>query len=179
MTEKIEIPLSKNKLLLGIGASMIFIVLSIWLFINANNFQDHSIALARNPMMVKLIGLIGIFFFGAVGIFGIKKLSDKRVGLTMDKHGITDHTNGGSIGLIKWKDISKISTKQIMSTKFLLIEVKNPEVYIKKAENEMKAKLMRTNMKVYGTPLSITSAALKCNFDELENLVRTSFKKHK
>ncbi len=179
MTEKIEIPLSKKKLLLGVGGSMIFIVLGIWLFINANNFQEHSIGLARNPMVVKLFGLIGVFFFGATGIFAFKKMSDKRVGLTIDKTGITDHTNGGSMGLIPWKDISKIRTHQIMSTKFLLIDVKNPEAYIEKAENAMKAKLMRTNMKVYGTPLSITSSTLKCDFNELERLIRTSFKKNK
>lgn len=179
MTEKIEIPLSKNKLLLGIGLSVVFIIIGIWLFIYANNFQDHSIRLARNPMLVKLVGLIGVFFFGATGIFGFKKLSDKRVGVTIDKDGITDHTNGGSIGLIKWKDISKIRTQQVMSTKFLLIDVKNPEAYIEKAESAMKAKVMRTNMQVYKTPLSMTSSTLKCSFDELEGLVRTSMKKHK
>ncbi len=179
MSDKIEILISKNKLFLGVGVSILFVILGVWMFINADNFQDHTFQWARNPIMVKLIGLISVFFFGAAGIYGLKKISDTKVGVTLDKSGIVDHTNGGSIGLIKWKDISKIRTEQVMSTKFLLIDVKNPENYIDKAENAMKAKLMRTNMKVYGTPLSITSNSLKCNFDELERVVRASLKKYK
>ena len=60
-----------------------------------------------------------------------------------------------------------------------MIHVTNPEKYIGKAKSGMKAKLMRSNMKVYGTPLSITSNTLKYDFDELEKLVLTEFEKNK
>ncbi len=66
-----------------------------------------------------------------------------------------------------------------MSTKFLLICVENPEKYIGKTKNGMKAKLMRTNMKMYETPLSITSNTLKYNFIKLETLIQTAFKEYK
>ncbi len=65
-----------------------------------------------------------------------------------------------------------------MSTKFLLIEVKNPEKYIKNAKGGMKARFMKTNMKMYGTPLSITSSTLKYGFNELEKLIQTEFEKY-
>jgi len=42
MTNKIEIPLSKNKLVLLIVGSIVFIVLAIWLFISADLFKEHS-----------------------------------------------------------------------------------------------------------------------------------------
>ncbi len=179
MKEKIEIPLSKNKLFLGIGGSILFVFLGVWLFSNADSFQENSFRLLRNPMIVKGVGIVGILFFGAIGIFGIKKLFDKKIGLIIDSNGITDNSNASSVGLIEWSDITNITTEQVMSTKFLLIDVTNPEKYIGKAKNGMQAKLMRSNMKMYGTPLSITSNSLKCDFNKLEELVKVKFEKNK
>lgn len=179
MREKIEIPLSKNKLFLGIGGSILFVVIGIWLFLNAENFQEHSFRLLRNPMVTKGVGILGILFFGATGIFGFRKLFDNKVGLIIDSNGITDNSNASSVGLIEWNDITDIITKQIMSTKFLLINVNDPEKYIGKAKSGMKTKLMRSNMKMYGTPLSITSNTLKYDFGELEKLIQTEFERNK
>lgn len=179
MSNRIEISLSKNKLFLGIGGSILFVILGIWLFTNSTEFQNNSIRLMRNPMAIKSVGIVGMLFFGATGIYGIRKLFDKKVGLIIDEYGITDNSNASSIGLIEWNDISEIKTEQVMSTKFLLIEVKNPEKYIGKAKSGMKARLMKTNMKMYGTPLSITSNTLKYNFNELEKLIQTEFENSK
>jgi len=179
MKEKIEIPLSKNKLLLGIGGSLLFVILGIWLFLNAGNFHENSFRSLSNPIVAKGIGVLSILFFGAIGIFGLKKLFDKKVGLTIDSKGITDNSNGSSVGLIEWNDITDIMTNQVMSTKFLLVIVKNPEKYIEKTNSRMKAKLMRSNMKMYGTPLSISPNTLKYDFEKLEQLILTEFKRNK
>lgn len=179
MKEKTEIPLSKNKLFLGIAGSILFVILGIWLFTNADGFQEHSMRLLRYPMIIKGVGILSILFFGATGIYGFRKLFDKKIGLIIDSNGITDNSNASSIGLIEWNDISEIKTQQVMSTKFLLIKVINPEKYIEKAKSGMKAKLMRTNMKMYGTPLSITSNTLKYDFGKLEKLIQAEFKQNK
>lgn len=179
MGNRIEISLSKNKLFLGIGGSILFVILGMWLFANSTEFQDNSIRLMRNPMVIKSVGIVGMLFFGATGIYGIRKFFDKKVGLIIDEYGITDNSNASSIGLIEWNDISEIITEQVMSTKFLLIKVENPEKYIEKAKGEMKARLMKTNMKMYGTPLSITSNTLKYDFNELEKLIKTEFENSK
>ncbi|ADV50525.1 hypothetical protein Celal_3256 [Cellulophaga algicola DSM 14237] len=179
MTEKIEIPLSKNKLFLGIGGSIILVVLGIWLVINADEFQEHSMQLLRNPMVIKAAGTLAILFFGATGIYGCRKLLDKKVGLIIDSNGITDNSNASSVGLIEWNDISEIKTQQVMSTKFLLINVIDSEKHIGKAKSGLKARLMRTNMKMYGTPLSITSNTLKYDFEKLEQLIQAEFNRNK
>jgi hypothetical protein len=57
-----------------------------------------------------------------------------------------------------------------MSTKFLLIFISNPDKYLDRVSG-FKRKLMKGNMKIYGTPLSITSITLKCSFNELEKLI--------
>ena len=179
MESKIEIPLSKNKIILLTLGSFLFVVAGIWLFTNSTEFQNHSMRLLRNPIVVKSVGIIATLFFGATGIYGIRKFFDKKVGLIINENGITDNSNASSIGLIEWNDILEIKTEQVMSTKFLLIEVRNPEKYIEKAKSGMKARLMKTNMKMYGTPLSITSNTLKYDFNELEKLIQIEFEKNK
>ncbi len=96
---------------------------------------------------------------------------DNNVGLTIDENGIIDNTNASSIGLIKWFEITEIKTEQVMSTKFLLIYTKDPKSILDKAKG-MKRKLMTGNMKMYGTPLSITSNTWKYNFNDLEKLLK-------
>jgi hypothetical protein len=163
---KIEIPLSKTKLLLGIGGSILFVILGLYLF---TTIADQQIRF--NPLQVKGAGIAGILFFGATGIYGIKKMFDNNVGLTIDDNGIIDNTNASSIGLIKWADITEIKTEQVMSTKFLLIYTKDPNGILEKV-NGLKRKLMEGNMKMYRTPLSITSSTLKYNFNDLEKLLK-------
>ena len=132
-----------------------------------------------NPESIMLFGVVGILFFGAAVIYGVKKLFDKKVGLIIDSNGITDNSNASSIGLIEWNDISDIRVMQVMSTKFLLIDILNPEKYIGKAKNGVQAKLMKANMSIYQTPLSITSNTLRYDFGELEKLIRNEFKRNK
>jgi len=176
--KKIEIPLSKTKLLLGIGGSFLFIFAGIWLFTHSNDFQNLSWKIFRNPTIIKTVGITGVLFFGATGIYGIKKMFDNNIGLTIDDNGIIDNTNASSIGLIKWFEITEIKTEQVMSTKFLLIYTKDPNSILDKVKG-MKRKLMAGNMKMYGTPLSITSNTLKCNFNELEKLLKDRLKEQR
>lgn len=170
---KIEIPLSKTKILLTIGGSILFVVLGLYLFTTIADEQTRF-----NPAVAKVAGISGILFFGATGIYGIKKMFDNKVGLTIDDNGILDNTNASSIGLIKWADITEIKTEQVMSTKFLLIFTKDPNGILEKVRG-MKRKLMVGNMKMYGTPLSITSTTLKYNFNDLEKLLKERLNKQR
>lgn len=100
-----------------------------------------NIFIINNPNAIRFLGIAGIVFFGLAGIYGIIKLFDKKAGLIIDSSGITDNTSAVSIGLIEWSDILGIRTEQIMSTKFLLIDVENPKKYLDKAKNGMKKNL--------------------------------------
>ena len=162
---KIEIPKSKTKLLLGIGASLIFVVVGVYFFTTADH-QTHF-----NPYEIKVTGITAVVFFGATCTYGIKKLSDKTIGIAIDDDGIFDNSNASSIGLIKWSDITAIKTESVRTTKFLLIYTTNPCHYLDKAKG-FKRMLMAGNNRIYGTPLSITSNTLKCDFDELEMQIR-------
>lgn len=171
--KRIEIPLSKTKILLLVGGSVLFVVASLFLIFVLADQQTKL-----NPMLIKVIGVVGMLFFGATGITAAKKLFDNKMGMIIDENGITDNSSGVSIGLIKWADITSIKTEQVSSTKFLLIKVSNPDFYLSQAKG-LKRKMMEANNKMYGTPVSMTSNGLKCTFDELEKLLQEHLNKYK
>jgi hypothetical protein len=184
LNNKIEIPIGKKKIIIILFAIIAFVLGGIWMVLEPGDAGYYfNAATGRfiflTPELIQFIGVVGILFFGAAVIYGIRKLFDKKAGLIIDSNGITDNSSASSIGLIEWNDISEIRTKQVMSTKFLLIDIVNPEKYIGKAKNGFQAKLMKANMNMYETPLSITSNTLKYDFGELEKLIRNEFKRNK
>lgn len=184
MKSTIEIPLSKKKIVLLLLASIGLISGGIWMVIDPENAGRFFNPITKrffylNSELIQIIGIVGILFFGAAAIYGLKKIFDKKIGLTLDSNGITDNSNASSIGLIEWNDILGIRTKQVMSTKFILIDIVNPEKYLGKAKNGIQSRLMKANMNMYETPLSITSNTLNYDFGELEKLIQTEFKRNK
>ena len=172
---KIEIPLSKKKMFLALFGALIFLVLGINFMVNPEKYISYAF---RSPELIRISGISAFLFSTLCIIFISIKLFDKKPGLTIDKNGITDNSNYNKVGLIEWNEIIGIRTEQIMSTKFLLIDVQNPEKFIEKA-SRIKASLMRANMRMYNTPLSISSTALKYDFENLEKTIETEFEKYK
>jgi hypothetical protein len=169
----IEIELSKKKTILLLLGALAFVAVGILFVIKPEEFVTP---ITRNRTLTIALGLLGILFFGGCFIYGVIKLFDKRAGLVIDESGITDNSNATSVGLIAWEDILSIETQQVASTKFLLIIVKNPEVYLERAKG-IKRRLLKANMRYYGTPLSITSTSLNYDFDDLEKLVKSGLEK--
>lgn len=173
MTE-IKIPLSKKKNLLMLLGATIFVVLGVLFVVRPENFTSPF---HQNIALIRLVGISGIVFFGACTIYGMMKLFDKKYGLIIDREGIIDNTNASSIGLIDWADILSVETQNVMSTRFLLIFIKNPEKYLNRAKG-LKRKLLYANMKMYGTPLSIISNSIKFKFDDLDDLIKANLNEY-
>ena len=178
MDHNIEIPQSKQKIVLLLLISLAFVASSIWIAMRPEVFIENILEV-NNLRIIRIVGVSGIIFFGITRIYGIRKLFDKRSELIIDSNGITDHSNVTSIGLIEWKDISNIRSKKVLSTHYLLIDVTNPVKHITMSKNSVRSKLMRANFKKFGTPISISSDTLKYNFIALEKLMQEQFKRHK
>lgn len=174
--EKIEIPLSKQKMLLTLLGSIAFVGLGIWFLINPPKSSNPSFG---NPILIFILGLASVLFFGLVAVTIFRKFSDKKPGLVISRHGITDNSSGVSAGLIPWTDIQEIKTSQVMSQKFIMFIVSNPEEYLDKVTNPIKRNAMKMNYKTYGSPISISSNALKTNFDELQKLLEDKMNEYK
>ena len=174
--EQIEIPLSKNKMFLTLLGAIAFVGLGLWFLINPPK-SNHW--LLGNPTLIFIIGLASILFFGLVAVTIFRKFSDKKPGLIISKQGITDNSSGVSAGLIPWTDIQEIKMSQVMSQKFLMFIVSNPQDYLDKVTNPLKRNAMKMNYKTYGSPISISSNALKTNFDELQKLLEYKMNEYK
>ena len=158
--DKIEIPLSKTKILLLLFGSIVLVAVCIFIIMEM-----------ESSFLIEIVGYCGILFFGFAFTVLIRKLFDRRPGLIIDQHGITDHSNYTSVGRIDWDDILGIGTYQVQSTKMIVIEIDQPEKYISRAKNSLVEKSMRMNHKMSGSPLTIISGSLKISHDELERLL--------
>ncbi|MCW1148556.1 STM3941 family protein [Flavobacterium lacisediminis] len=171
---EIKIPLSKTKLIFAFIGSVIFILLGREFILKPDKYVSP---IMRSPELIAIVGYASVIFFGLCLIYIFYKAFDKKPGLIVNRNGITDNSNFASAGLIEWSEIIGIRTQQVMSTKFILIDVSNPEKFIQKS-SKFKASIMKANLKMYGTPLSITSNSLRYNFEEMERLLKTEFDKY-
>ena len=77
MNNKIEIPLSKTKIILLLLAAIAFVAGGIWIATNPERFIPNIFRIT-SPEIIRIGGIVGILFFGAAGVYGIKKIFDKN-----------------------------------------------------------------------------------------------------
>ncbi|MEM9141583.1 MAG: STM3941 family protein [Bacteroidota bacterium] len=176
MKDRIEIQLSKTKILILLVGSIVFVVLGGLFLLSPEKFESP---IFRNPAAIRVVGIASAAFFGICSIFITRKLFNNGIGLQIDDDGIIDNSNSTSIGLIEWADISGIRTIQVGSAKILLLETIRPEKYIERAKNGISKQAMKANHKKYGTPLSVVSDSLRIKHADLEKLVREELAKQK
>ena len=171
--EEIIIPKSNKKILLLILFSILFIIVGYWLFFEvADNPTNYSVR-RYSPFTIKAVSILG-FILGALGLVtSFINLLNNKPALMINQNGIYIYF-ATSVTLIEWKDITDITTESVKSTQFLLIHIKNPEAYIEKA-NKLSQVLLKNSLKMYGTPISISSVAMKYNFEELESVIHKSY----
>jgi hypothetical protein len=167
--ERIEIKLSKVKGILGFLGSCAFVATSFWLLSIADK-QDRF-----NPILVTSTAYAGLVFFGLAGLYIFYKLFDTKPGLIIDDEGIYDNSSAAAGHMIRWERIKGLRIEQVASTKFILIDIEEPEQFMDGVTG-MRKKLMWSTYKMYGTPVSIASAALRFSFDELFTLLNDRLK---
>ena len=176
MTKEIKIPYSKWKSILVIVGSLGFVVLGILTLLDENGFTS---VMYRSETFNKTVAVLGILFFGTIALALPWKLRSNRFGFEINEHGIVDHSNLSSVGLVEWEDIKGIRTGSFKKTSWLLVDTYNPQKYLDKAESGFKKWQLNSNVKAYGTPVYITSTVLSVKFTELEKLVMDAFKEKK
>jgi len=160
----ISIPLSKTKIFLIFLGSLLFVILSSWILLSERSDPVlHSVK-------AKIAAVVGIAFFGFGGIYAAGKLADRKPGLIIDSEGIIDNSSAVAAGRVRWDDMTGLTVSKIQSTRFLNILVRSPQACL-----EGKSRLMKlagaANIKMTGTPINISSNALKIKFDDLVRLI--------
>jgi hypothetical protein len=174
--QKIEIPLSKGKLTLMLIGSVGFIASGLWFIIKPPIISNPIFG---NPTLIFVIGVASIFFFGLSAFYITFKLPDKKPGLIIDQKGIMDNSSGLASGQILWTDIERISVVEVYRQKLIMLEVKNPKEYIDRQKSVFKRKGMEWNLKMYGSPISLTSNGLKISFENLLQSITDNFDRNR
>ncbi len=171
--DKIVIALSKRNMIIGMLASLAFVVLAVFIFINAINSGSNAISVFDIVLSVVTIILFTFFF-----IVNLKKFFDKKAGMIISNEGIIDNSSGVSLNvLIPWKDISSVDNISNFFTKTIVIRLKEPKKYLEKAKHHPLRKLISANMKMSRTPININVFGLAIPQDELFEIISTRHKK--
>ncbi|MFD2918453.1 STM3941 family protein [Terrimonas rubra] len=174
MTPATTIALSKTKLirntlftLLFFIAGLLFIIKPFW-FIRSDD-----------SLIIVIIGYILLVLAGLGLLVYLIKLSDKKPALIIDEEGITDNSSGVAAGKILWSDIKKISVEWVSGQQLIMVEVKNPQLYIKAQKNPLKKSMMTLNYSLYKTPIHITTIGMNVKFEDLYKAVENGFQNYK
>jgi hypothetical protein len=165
------IALSRAKLVLMIGGSLLFIAAGIWFFMASD---DGSLITEMRrfaePWVIHGLGIVAALF-GVAGVaYGVVKSFDRKPGLTLSSAGLVDNSSAVAAGFIPWSEVTGLGTFQVRRQRMLVVHVADPGRYIER-ENALKRALNRANASMCGSPIVISSNALQIPFDELRKEV--------
>lgn len=115
-------------------------------------------------IFLKITGLIGIIFFGLAFLFIIYRLFKPKNILTINIDGFIDNSSAISLGYIPWSEVEKIKEFKVISERFIGVELKNEEEYLKRTSN-IKLKLLKINLKIGYPIISINLNSTKADIE--------------
>jgi len=141
------------------------------MFLSPNANAEYS------PVFVKTLGLLCILLFLFFILFFIYKILDDSPGLIINQEGIIDNSSFTSAGLMRWKNITDVYIMEIQGIKVITVKVNNEDELLSK-QSGLKKLLMYLNAKHFGSPIHISTLALKnFNTKELLSLMRSRIRK--
>jgi hypothetical protein len=165
---EVRFELKNGKIYTAIVVFTIFFLIGVWVFL-------HSGFGLLNPLLIKILSLAYLLFFGIIIYFCVKAVFSKRVGLIICKNGITDRTSLLSFGFISEKSIKKVKIERIENGYYLFIELSDKDKYLN-SENDYISRLLKENMKKYDCEIVISLSNLKCSFEDIEEVINATFK---
>ncbi len=166
------IELSKTKIALAILAAVAFVAIGGWLLTldaaHIRSSRSFNLFL-NNPIYVYGLGFLSIVIFGLLGLFFFKKIFDSKPGLIFSNTGIVDNASAVAAGFIPWSEVAGYDVFEMNGQKMLIIMVQDPQKYVDRG-NAVKRTLNQANLKMCGSPISISANALKINFSELRSI---------
>lgn len=166
----VEISLNKKKLILFLTSALLFVVIGLFLIVGGSG--------NKNAMLLLIAGIISALFFGLIAVIVTVKLFDNKAGLIIDDEGIKDNSSGLSAGLIPWREIIDIRMIQVGTQRFIMVDIADPEGFLKSIPGVIKRKAMDWNFKNYGSPIAITANTLSIQLNTLYEMLRRKLRSY-
>ncbi|MDR2342004.1 MAG: hypothetical protein LBD84_03045 [Campylobacteraceae bacterium] len=168
--DEVKFELKNGKLYIVIAVFVFFFLIGVWVLLHSD-----SPSLDINPTLVKISSLISLIFFTFVICFCIKTIFSRRVGLIVNKSGITDKASLLSFGFISKKSIKDARVEEVEHEYYLFVELLNKDKYLND-ENDYILRLLKENIKKYDCEVVIPLSNLKCSFLEVEEAINIILK---
>ncbi|MGJ7031232.1 STM3941 family protein [Niabella hirudinis] len=170
MKDPVVIPVNKKKTIRYLIGALLLVLLGVLFVVKPFLFIKSD-----DPTVIKIIGYICTGFFGIGVILFVQKLQNKKEGLIIDTESITDHSSGISAGRVLWRDVKNIWVEQVADQPIIMLDVKDPLLYLQQQQNPVKRRAMELNYQLYKTPVGISAQFLTIGFEQLLQLLQTSF----
>lgn len=149
-------------------AKMIFNLVAACVFVLASAFL---LAGGHATLKTRITGIIGILFFGAVGLWALRRLANWQPGLVLSAKGINDRSSGVAMGFVPWSDIRGFGIHRLGGAGFLIVQLADARKYARRG-NVIQRMFHRANMGMCGSPMTLSSTGLAIGLDDLERLCR-------
>ena len=159
------IPLSRGKQAFVGLACLGFVAVCIWLLtLDPAWIAEHQ--RFNSPALVYGVGALGIALFGALSLINLRKYFDRRPGVVLSEAGLLDNSTSVSVGFVPWSDITGVDTYRTFNQRTLVVRVSDPQKYLG-GGNALARYLRKSNLRLCGSPVTITSTVLKIGYDDL------------
>lgn len=164
---------AKRGRLAGLGfASLLFVLVGILMVVLAPQADSPG-----EGVLLTVIGVISILFFGFCLWLYIRKLVIHTPLLVISEEGITDQASYASAGLIRWEEIADIGTMSMANQHFLCIFTHDPNLIVNRLTGFQRM-LMRMNKGLSSAqahiPLKLLSCPLPRLMEEIERRAKLS-----
>lgn len=173
MNYPIDIGFKKSRIFFLLAAALVFILLCGW-YITA-----PSEGFPFPPWVMVTVGWAGLLFFGVALFYIVRMLRRNQPALQINTTGLYDRTTGVAVGRIDWEDIEGFRSKSVLGNRFILVDVTDPEEYIRRGEGKLAQKALRANFKKYGAPITIGTDNIKIDHDELLTILEGELKNYR
>jgi len=116
------------------------------------------------------------FVFFVIG--AIHMYRENYIGFFISSDGFNDISTGHNYGVVFWRDVKGIQVMddvQNMKYKYIIVQVKNPQMYIDRESLQHKKRSLMLKLHYYGSPICFSNRGLNCNFDELLEAINKYF----
>ncbi|KAA3440746.1 STM3941 family protein [Rufibacter hautae] len=173
--DRIEIYTSKKKSVLLLFGALLFVVLGVWLFLNAENLTGWA---GRNPLIPKGVGLAAVVFFGGCAVVATKRVLKTELAYIIDPTGLRFYPTRSNPLVLTWKDILGFEEVSIQGQQFFIIQVADPNFWVEQETRFFRRKMMQFNVSNYGSPFNTAAAGLDISHEELSRTLNSYLEKY-
>lgn len=151
-----EISKSEGKVFYYVAAAFVFALASLYMIKGG----------------YKTIGNIFLLSFAVASAVALKMVLFKKIVLTINDKFIMINSIIGTSEQVLWEDIVDFNEVRDKRNHYIAVMVKNPEEVLELQQNKLAYKLMRHNIKIYGTPFLIQTDTLNAHRKEIMELLK-------